>query len=329
MRVLVTGGAGYIGSQTVRHLCARGDEVLVYDNLSNGHREAVASDVALQEGDVEDRARLREVIEGFSPDAAINFAGAIEPSLSLEEPKRFYDTNVGGVLALASALSGRGVPIVHSSTCAIYGRPAELPVTEDSPPDPESLYGETKRIAEGVLETFDRAYGLPFIALRYFNAAGADASGAHGADHRHRVHLITRVCLVALGEIDELEVHGDDYDTPDGTCLRDYIHVDDLATAHLRALDALREGAPSRIYNVGSGQPNSVLEVIEAVQAASGRKVNVRYGPRRVGDPAAVYANTGRITDELGWKSEHSSIEEITETSWRWHYNHPSGYGSR
>jgi UDP-glucose 4-epimerase len=324
-RILVTGGAGYIGSHTVRELTRAGHEVTVYDDLTNGHREAIDGEIALVLGELRG-SRLEEVFSNWQPDAVIHFAGAIEPGFSAKEPSRFYGSNVAGTIALADQLARLGTPCVFSSSCAVYGTPEKSPVQEQTERHPDSLYGETKVIGEDIFGAYDTAYGLRHIALRYFNAAGADPTGDNGADHRHRVHLITVACLAALGLVPELPIFGTDYPTPDGTCLRDYVHVCDLAVAHVLAVEALLDGSPSRTYNVGLGVPHSVREVVTVVESVSGESVPTRIGERRPGDPSAIWADGSLIRTELNWTPTLSSIETIVATAWQWHRTHPNGF---
>jgi UDP-glucose 4-epimerase len=324
--VFVTGGAGYIGSHIVRALVAAGREVVVFDDLSSGHPEAVPAGVPLVVADLSDVGALRRTIREWHPAAAVHLAGAIEPGLSGSDPRRFYRTNVVGTLNLLDELAPTRTPLVFSSSCSVYGTPERLPVDETAPFAPESVYGRTKAIGEGMLVAYDEAYGLRSISLRYFNAAGAAANGDIGADHRYKIHLVTVACLAALGRVPEVEVFGDDYPTSDGTCERDYIHVEDLAAAHVVALDALAQGATSTAYNVGAGRAYSVRQVLETVEAVTGRPVPARVSSRRPGDPVAVWADTARIHAELGWKAARSSLEEIVSSAWRWHRTHPDGF---
>jgi UDP-glucose-4-epimerase GalE len=329
----VTGGAGYIGSHAVLALARAGHHVVVYDDLSAGHREAVdAIDrvcpgrVRLVVGDIRDAATLERVLRDAQVSAVMHFAAWLSVGDSVHDPAGYYDNNVRGALSVLGAMVKAQVrALVFSSTCATYGNPVQTPMTEAHPQRPINAYGETKLAIERALPHFDRAYGLKWVALRYFNAAGADPGGVLGEDHQPEIHIIPRAIAAALGR-DALQVFGTDYPTPDGTCLRDYIHVTDLAEAHVRALDWLDGGGDSLALNVGTGHPTSVLDVIRAVERVGGRPVAYAIGPRRAGDPPALYAANGLITDRLGWHPRHPGIDTIVETAWRWHEAHPGGY---
>ena len=324
--VLVTGGAGYIGSHAVKALRARGETVVVYDNLSQGHRQATGNASAVVEGDIHDTARLRDALEKYRVDAVMHFAAWLSVGDSVRDPAGYYRNNVVGALAVLDAMVGTGVTnLVFSSTCAIFGTPDSVPIHENLPKRPINAYGETKLAIEQALPHYEQAYGLRAVALRYFNAAGADPEGELGEDHTPEYHIIPRAIDTALGR-DSLKVFGDDYPTPDGTCLRDYVHVNDLASAHLLALDALRSGAPSNAYNLGNGRPTSVREVIASVERVTGKRVPHEIAPRRPGDPAALYAASDRVKRELGWKPAFEEIDVIVETAWRWREAHPRGY---
>jgi UDP-glucose-4-epimerase GalE len=326
--VLVTGGAGYIGSHAAKALSRAGYDVIVYDNLSAGHREAVKYG-QLVEGDIGDVAAVRAVLERHRPVAVMHFAAFLDVGESVREPIRYYRNNVGGALSVLEAMAATGVRrFVFSSTCATYGEPIETPIPETHPQQPINSYGETKLTIERALPHFGRAYGIRSVALRYFNAAGADPQGELGEDHSPEIHIIPRAIEAATGGAG-LKVFGDDYPTPDGTCLRDYIHVTDLADAHVRALEAIADGDEGlRAYNLGTGTPTSVLEVIRAVERVSGARVPWTLAPRRPGDPAALYAAATRVRGELGWSPRYSDIESIVRTAWDWHRGHPGGYGS-
>lgn len=331
-RILVSGGAGYIGSHTLRHLVAADHEVVVLDDLSAGHRAAVPTGVALVLASTGDRRAVAAAVSEHQPDAVIHFAGSIEAGESMTDPRRFYANNVVGALGLVDALvdaaaGGEPVPVVFSSSAAVYGEPAESPVDEGAPTVPTNVYGETKLAFEKVLRAYDHAYGMRSVSLRYFNACGARADGSIGPDHRMKTHLVTIAMLTALGQRDAVEVMGTDYPTPDGTCIRDYIHVDDLASAHVLALTALFEGAPSTAYNVGVGRGFSVQEVLSSVDRVVGRPVPRRLGSRRAGDPAQLVADSTRVTKELGWRPAFTDLDTIVATAWAWHSTHPHGYG--
>jgi UDP-glucose 4-epimerase len=324
--VLVIGGAGYIGSHAVKALRGRGTDVVVYDNLSAGHRAAARFATALVEGDIHDTQRLRETIRRFDVDAVMHFAALTSVGVSMADPLGYYANNVGGTLAVLKVMADERVAmLVFSSTAAVFGNPVATPIDENHPTNPINPYGETKLAVERALPHFERAYGIRSIALRYFNAAGADPDGDLGEDHDPELHLIPRAVDAAAGR-GSFQIFGEDYDTPDGTCLRDYIHVTDLAEAHLLALDALREGAPTAYYNLGNGKPTSVKEVVDAVARVVGKPVPVTIGPRREGDPAILYASSERIKRELGWKPALEDVDTIVATAWRWRERHPSGY---
>ena len=330
MSVLVTGGAGYIGSHAVKALRAAGRDVVIYDNLSAGHAAAAkGADAPLEVGDILDVPRLREVMTAHQVEAVMHFAAWLSVGESVTHPIAYYENNVGGALAVLRAMAESRVPhLIFSSTAATFGNPLETPITEDHPQRPINAYGETKLAVERALPHFERAYGLRSITLRYFNAAGADPDGVLGEDHHPEVHVIPRAIDAALGRA-SFSIYGDDYDTPDGTCLRDYVHVSDLASAHVLALDSLRAGAGSAAYNLGNGRATSVREVLDAVQRVTGRAVPVTVGRRRAGDPGVLYASSARIRKELGWAPRHEEIDVIVETAWRWREAHPNGYGDR
>jgi UDP-glucose-4-epimerase GalE len=325
--VLVTGGAGYIGSPAAKALTQHGDRVVVYDNLAAGHRQAVRYG-PLVEGDITDVASLRDALRRHSIFAVMHFAAFLDVGESVRQPARYYRNNVIGALSVLEAMVAESVGyFVFSSTCATYGEPKETPIPETHPQQPINSYGETKLAVERALPHYERAYGLRSIALRYFNAAGADPDGEIGEDHHPEIHLIPRAIEAATGGRG-LQVFGDDYPTPDGTCLRDYIHVSDLAEAHVLALDALAAGGASAAYNLGTGEPRSVREVIDTVERVTGRKVPWTLAPRREGDPAALYAAAGKARAELRWTPRYPDLDSIVGTAWAWHRTHPHGYGS-
>jgi UDP-glucose-4-epimerase GalE len=327
--VLVTGGAGYIGSHAVKALALRGERVVVYDDFSAGHRAAIPRAAAVVEGGIHDTARLGAALSAHGIDAVMHFAAWLSVGESVKDPAGYYRNNVNGALSVLEAMVSARVPcFVFSSTAAVFGNPLETPITESHPTQPINAYGETKLAIERALPHFERAYGLRSVALRYFNAAGADPEGELGEDHSPEIHVIPRAIDAALGR-DSFQIFGDDYPTADGTCLRDYIHVTDLASAHLLALDALRAGGPSTVYNLGNGRPTSVREVVQAVERVSGRPVPYRIGPRREGDPAVLYASSDRIKRELGWNPRYEDITVIVETAWKWRVGHPHGYEAR
>jgi UDP-glucose-4-epimerase GalE len=325
--VLVTGGAGYIGSHAAKALHTRGDRVVIYDNFSQGHREA-GKRTTVVEGDIQDTATLVATIEAHGIDAVMHFAAWLSVGDSVKDPAGYYRNNVVGALSVLNAMVATGVQhLVFSSTCAIFGTPETTPIHEDLPKRPINAYGETKLAIEQALPHFERAYGLRSVALRYFNAAGADPDGELGEDHDPEIHAIPRAIDAAMGR-GSFSIFGDDYPTPDGTCLRDYVHVSDLASAHLLALDALRGGAPSTAYNLGNGRPTSVRDVLAAVQRVTGKAVPCQIAPRRAGDPAALFASSERVKRELGWRPRFEDLDVIVETAWRWRAAHPQGYGT-
>jgi UDP-glucose 4-epimerase len=327
--VLVTGGAGYIGSHTVKGLASAGARVIVYDDMSAGHREATRHASAVVDGDIHDTSRLREVIRANGVDAVMHFAAWLSVGDSVRDPVGYYRNNVVGALSVLEAMVAEHVRhLVFSSTAAVFGNPIETPITEAHPKAPINAYGQTKLAIEHALPHYDTAYGLRSMVLRYFNAAGADPDGELGEDHAPEIHIIPRAVDAALGR-GSFQVFGDDYDTPDGTCLRDFVHVTDLASAHVLTLESLRAGAASSSYNLGNGRPTSVRNVIDSVERVLGRKVPFTTGPRRAGDPATLFASSDRIRRELGWKPRFEDIDVIVETAWRWRESHPNGYGKK
>lgn len=330
MSVLVTGGAGYIGSHAVKALRATGTDVVIYDDLSAGHRaSAKAAHAPLEEGDIRDGARVREVMQAHEVTAVMHFAAWLSVADSVRDPAGYYDNNVGGALAVLRAAAECGVRhFIFSSTAATFGNPVETPITETHPQRPINAYGETKLAIERALPHFETAYGIRSVILRYFNASGADPEGALGEDHHPEQHLIPRAIDAALGR-DTFAIFGLDYPTPDGTCLRDFVHVTDLASAHMLALESLRAGGPSAAYNLGNGKAVSVRDVLQSIERVTGLKVPVSDGPRRPGDPAVLYASSDRIKQELGWKPQYEDLDVIVETAFRWRERHPGGYDDR
>jgi UDP-glucose 4-epimerase len=325
--VLVTGGAGYIGSVTCLRLREAGYEVHCLDNLSSGHRDAVPAGVHFIQADLADTATLRAAITDLDIAAVVHFAGAIEPSLSMTNPLRFYRENLVRSYDLVEILVNSGrIPLVYSSTCAVYGQPDRTPVDETVTLSPDSVYGRTKLAVEGLLSDCWAAHGQPSIALRYFNACGALPQHGLGPDHLRKVHLVTQVMLTALGQRPELVVYGGDYDTPDGTCVRDYIHVDDLAGAHVLAVKSLLEQPRSTAYNLGLGKGFSVLEILKSAEAVVGRDIPHTFGPRRAGDPARVFADAAKAHAELAWQPRWVELSDVLTSAWDWHRAHPSGY---
>lgn len=325
--ILVTGGAGYVGSHAAKGLRQAGHEVVVYDDLSAGHRGAVLGGTLI-EGNIADVAAVRRAIRETGATAVMHFAAWLIVPDSVRDPAGYYRNNVIGTLGTLEAMAAEGCRhFVFSSTCAVYGEPIETPIRETHPNNPINAYGQSKLAIEHALPHFERAYGIRSIRLRYFNAAGADPDGELGEDHAPEIHVIPRA-LEAVGG-PPLDVFGEDYPTPDGTCLRDYVHVTDLADAHVRALSWLAEGGASGSYNVGTERPSSVKQVIAAVEQATGRKVAWRSAPRRPGDPAILYASAERIRNDLGWVAKRPDLNTIVADAWRWHKAHPQGYGDR
>ena len=325
-RILVTGGAGYVGSVCVANLKDRGYEVLVYDNLSTGHRDAVPEGVVLEFGDLADIGKLSGVMSSFKPDFVMHFAASALLGESMSKPLEYYGNNVINGHRLLEAMLEQDVKsLVFSSTCAVYGEPERIPMTEEDPRKPINPYGRSKLAFEHLLEDCDAAYGLKSVCLRYFNAAGA-AAGL-GEDHDPETHLIPNVLKSALGLREELVVFGDDYPTPDGTCVRDYVHIADIADAHEKALDLLRKRASDKI-NLGNGTGFSVLDVIKTAEKISGRTIPYTVSGRREGDPAVLVASAEKAGKVLGWKPAYASLDSIIASAWKWHLEHPDGYRS-
>lgn len=327
MAILVTGGAGYIGSHTVAELLDRGEEVVVIDSLETGHREALLGG-KLYEGDLRDKALLKKLFSENDIDAVIHFAANSLVGESMKDPVKYYDNNVYGTLCLLEAMNEAGVKkIVFSSTAATYGEPEKVPIDENDRTQPTNVYGETKLMMERMMSWFDKVLGIKYVSLRYFNAAGSHASGKIGEDHRPESHLIPLVLMTALKQREHISVFGDDYPTADGTCIRDYIHVSDLADAHMRAVDYLRRGEDSNVFNLGNGLGFSVKEVIETSKQVTGVDIPVVMEARRAGDPAVLVASSEKARNVLGWNPSRNKLEDIIESAWRWHNSHPHGYG--
>ena len=337
MNVLVTGGAGYVASHCVRALCDAAHHVTVLDNLHKGHQQAVDRRAEMSIGDLADVELLGRVFAKGRFEAVMHFAALAEVSESVREPLLYYRTNVTNSIALLEAMREHGVrTFVFSSSCAVYGVPPAVPITEDMPTAPISPYGRTKLAIEWALGDCAIAWGLQAIALRYFNAAGAAADGAIGEDHAPESHLVPRILQVALGKEREMLIFGDDYDTPDGTCIRDYVHVEDLAAAHRLAIEMPPSPRPTTAsarpvgrfcaYNVGAGRGHSVMEVIAAAREVTGHPIPCSIGPRRAGDPPALYADSARIARQLGWSPRYAAIRDIVSSAWLWHRGHPHGF---
>ena len=330
MNVLVIGGAGYIGSLCVRQIIAAGHRPVVLDNLIYGHRAALAKGVPFHQGCLEDQAFVRQVLRQEKIDIVMHFAAFINVGESVTDPLKYYKNNVAATLKLLETMIEEKVKkFVFSSTAAVYGMPDRMPITEDLRKAPINPYGQTKLDCENILAALAQAHGLSYAVFRYFNACGASEDGSIGEDHTPESHLIPNVIRAALGLVPSIKVFGTDYPTPDGTCLRDYVHVDDLSRAHIAAFDKLGKPGTALTYNLGTGKPISVLEIIKAVEKVSGKKVPVEYGPRRAGDPATLCADATKARTELGWKPKFDTVEPIIETAWRWHSTRPDGYGDR
>lgn len=330
MNVLVVGGAGYIGSHCVRQLIAAGHRPVVLDNFVYGHRGALAPGVKLYEADLGDEAAVGRILRAEQIEIVMHFAAFCYVGESVTDPLKYYFNNVVATLHLLRAMLAAGVKkFVFSSTCATFGTPASLPIHEDLPQAPINPYGQTKLDIENALKSLATAHGLSFAAFRYFNAAGAAEDGAIGEDHDPETHLIPVAIDVAVGKRPHIQLFGTDYPTPDGTCQRDYVHVDDLSRAHIAAFDKLAAPGAQLFYNLGTGRPTSNREVIRAVEKITGRPVKVIECPRRAGDPPALYADSSKAQRELGWKVKFSHIDSIVATAWKWHSAHPRGYGDR
>jgi len=327
MNVLVCGGAGYIGSHTVYELIERGHSVVVVDSLIKGHKAAVHNDAKFYLGDIRDEDFMDQVFKENNIDAVIDFAAFSLVGESVNEPFKYYENNVYGTLKLLEAMERAGVKkIVFSSTAATYGEPENDIIVESDKTIPTNPYGETKLTVEKMLKWADNAYGIKFVALRYFNAAGAHISGKIGEDHSPETHLIPIILQTALGQREKMFIFGDDYDTPDGTCVRDYIHVTDLADAHIKALEKLFKTNESGIYNLGNGKGFSVKEVIEKAKKVTGKDFKVEIEARRNGDPSTLIASSEKAIKELGWKPKFNTLDKIIETAWNWHKDHKNGY---
>ena len=330
MNTLIIGGAGYIGSHCVRQLIKAGHSPVILDNLSAGHRASIPAGVPLVQADMGDVAKVRQALRDHKIDAVMHFAAFINVGESVKDPLPYYRNNVGATYGLLEAMFAEGVTrLVFSSTCATYGVPERMPMDESLPQSPINPYGQTKLDVENLLRALAVAKGLSFAAFRYFNASGAAEDASIGEDHAPETHLIPLAIAAALGRAPALKVFGDDYPTPDGTCLRDYIHVDDLAAAHIAALGHLGKPGTQIFLNLGTGTPTSVREILAAVERATGKPVPHTIAPRREGDPPALYADARKAREVLGWSPRHVSIDSIVASAVRWHLAHPQGYGDR
>ncbi|MBO5780920.1 MAG: UDP-glucose 4-epimerase GalE [Opitutales bacterium] len=327
MKVLVIGGAGYIGSHCVRQLVEAGHSPVVLDNLSYGHRQALDKSVPFYLGDLADKDLVGKILDDEKIDIVMHFAAFINVGESVLEPIKYYKNNLSGVISLIETMIGHNVKkFVFSSTCATFGIPKSLPIVEDLPQNPINPYGQTKLDVEHFLQNCARAYGLNSVAFRYFNASGAAEDGSIGEDHSPESHLIPLAIYAAMGKRPALKIFGSDYNTPDGTCLRDYVHVDDLSRAHIASFKLLEGDGKFLHYNLGTGTPNSVLEIIKGVEKVSGLKVPHEFAPRREGDPDALYADSSKAKKELGWRIKYENVEDIIRTAYKWHSAHPNGF---
>jgi UDP-glucose 4-epimerase len=325
MKILITGGAGYVGSACLRHLAAHGHEVLAYDSLAQGHAAAVAGHDLVQ-GDIAETDKLTGALRDFGAEAVMHFAAATYVGESVENPDLHYRNNIEGTRSLLNAMRGAGVArMLFSSTCATYGMTDSHTMSEATPQEPFSPYARTKLAVEWMIRDFAHAYGLGFTILRYFNAAGADPDGSHGEDHRPESHLIPLVLQTALGQREKILIYGDDYPTPDGTCIRDYVHTSDLASAHRLAIEATAPDT-AEVFNIGTGIGHSVREIIRACETVVGRPIPQAQAPRRPGDPPRLVADPAKLRAQLGWEPTYTDIEKTIATAWEWHRTHPGGY---
>lgn len=327
MAILVLGGAGYIGSHAVDQLVNKGYEVVVVDSLFTGHKAAVHEKAKFYEGDIRDKEFLNNVFEQEAIDGVMHFAAFSLVGESVEKPLMYFNNNVYGMQVLLEVMKDHDVKhIVFSSTAATYGEPEVVPISEDMPTNPKNPYGESKLMMEKMMKWCDNAYGMKYVALRYFNVAGAKADASIGEDHDPETHLVPIILQVALGQRDSLKIFGDDYATPDGTCIRDYVQVEDLIAAHILALEYLKAGNPSDAFNLGSNDGYSVKEMLEAARAVTGKEIPAEVVPRRAGDPAQLVAASEKARNILGWEPAYTDIKDIIRTAWNWHVSHPHGY---
>ncbi|WP_324177298.1 UDP-glucose 4-epimerase GalE [Ligilactobacillus salivarius] len=328
MATLVLGGAGYIGSHTVDRLIEKGEKTIVVDSLVTGHRQAVNKDAKFYQGDIADKDFMRQVFkENSDIDAVIHFAAYSLVAESMKKPLKYFDNNTAGMVKLLEVMNEFSIDkIVFSSTAATYGIPEEVPIKETTPQNPINPYGESKLMMEKIMRWADKAYGIKFVPLRYFNVAGAKPDGSIGEDHMPETHLLPIVLQVAMGKRDKLQIFGDDYNTPDGTNIRDYVHPLDLADAHILAVDYLKAGNPSTAFNLGSSTGFSNREILEAARKVTNKEIPAEIAPRRGGDPDVLVASSAKAREVLGWKPQFDDISKIIETAWKWHILHPEGY---
>ena len=328
MAILVLGGAGYIGSHTVYELIDAGRDVVVADNLLTGFRQAVHPKARFYQADIRDRAAMDKVFEAEDIEGVVHFAASSQVGESMTDPLKYYDNNLYGTTVLLQSMVAHGVKkIVFSSTAATYGEPESVPILESDKTQPTNCYGETKLAMERMMSWVSRAHGLKYVALRYFNACGAHISGAIGEAHDPETHLVPIILQVPNGKRDHVSIFGDDYPTKDGTCVRDYIHVSDLAQAHVLALDYLLKGGDNNVFNLGNGVGFTVKEVIDTARAVTGHPIPAQVSPRRAGDPAQLIASSAKAVEVLGWKPKYNDLSTIISTAWKWHQSHPDGYG--
>jgi UDP-glucose 4-epimerase len=324
-KILIVGGAGYIGSHNVRMFLDKGFEVVVVDNLNTGHTKAIDKRATFYKEDIRNKDKMVEILKKEKVDAVVHFAALSLVGVSMKDPLAYFDNNVYGMIALLEAMQEAGVnKIVFSSSAATYGEQKQMPLTEESPTQPTSVYGETKLMMETIIRWCDKCIGMKYVSLRYFNAAGAIEDGSLGEDHNPETHLIPLILQVPLGKRDHISVFGQDYETRDGTCIRDYIHVQDLADAHVRAVNWLLEGHDSEIFNLGSGDGQSVNEMITCAEKIVGKEIKKEYVERRPGDPATLIASNKKAKEKLGWNNDHS-LEDIMSSAYNFHKNHPNG----
>lgn len=327
MKILVTGGAGYIGSHTVKEIINNGDNVIVFDNLSYGHKQAISKKAKFIKGDLNNQKLIEKILKREKIEAVLHFAGFIQVGESVKNPLKYYKNNFYNSIHLLEAMKNTSVKyLIFSSSAGVYGQPEKMPIKENDSKDPINTYGRTKLIIEYALKSYDEAFGIKFIILRFFNAAGASSNSEIGEDHDPETHIIPLIIRAALGQFDEFKIFGNDYKTPDGTCVRDYIHVEDIARAHLQGLRYLRQKNQSDIFNIGIGKGFSNQQLVDAVKKISGVDFKVSFGPRRQGDPDELVADSSRAREMLNWQPKYDNIESIIETAWNWHKNHPKGF---